>query len=391
MHTELHQSIHAVDRDDWDQLNPTRYPGLLHGFLSALEDSGSIGEGTGWRALYVTCSDQAGLCGAMACFLKTDSYGEYVFDWAWADAFHRHGLEYYPKCITAVPFTPATGPRILIRGGADRGDVSQHLIQTVFDELKSRVSSWHILFPDDASTTQFQEQGDWIERHGVQFHWFNQDFADFDAHLATFNSKRRKEARRERRRVAEQGITFERVSGAELDEAALESLFQCYQMTYRVRGSRGYLTRAFFELAANRIPDSLQVAFAVHSGRRIAMSLCLKDQTTLYGRYWGALYDVDCLHFETCFHQWIEYAIEQGIRRFDPGAQGEHKIARGFQPVKTRSLHWIGEPEFARAIGEFVTRERAHVGQYFAACDEATPFKAFDDPLNTDTGKAPLE
>jgi predicted N-acyltransferase len=261
----------------------------------------------------------------------------------------------------------------------------------VFDELTPRVSSWHILFPDEESTAQLRQHGDWIERHGVQFHWFNQDFADFDAHLATFNSKRRKEARRERRRVAEQGITFERLSGSELDEAALESLFQCYQMTYRLRGSRGYLTRAFFELASQRIPESLQIVFAVHSGQRIAMSLCLKDHTTLYGRYWGALYDVDCLHFETCFHQWIEYAIAEGIAQFDPGAQGEHKIARGFQPVKTRSLHWVGEPEFARAIAEFVARERAHVGQYFAVCDEATPFRALEDPLNTDASKAPLE
>ena len=391
MQTELHPSIHAIAPDAWNALNSTGYPGLLHGFLSALEDSGSIGEGTGWRPLYVTATDATGLAGAMACFFKTDSYGEYVFDWAWADAYYRHGLEYYPKCITAIPFTPATGPRMLIRDGADLNTISEALIAALFDTLGSQVSSWHILFPDEASISQFQSHGQWIERHGVQFHWFNQGFKNFDDHLATFNSKRRKEARRERRRVQEQGITFERLTGAELDDAALEALFQCYQMTYRVRGSRGYLTREFFELARERIPDSLRIAFALHSGRRIAMSLCLQDQSTLYGRYWGALYDVDCLHFETCFHQWIDYAISEGLSRFDPGAQGEHKIARGFQPVKTRSLHWIREPEFGRAIGDFVARERAHIGQYFEACDDATPFKALDDPLNTDTGKAPLE
>ena len=173
----------------------------------------------------------------------------------------------------------------------------------------------------------------------MQFHWFNDGFKNFDEHLATFNSKRRKEVRRERRRVADQGIMFERLSGYQLDNQAIDTIFQCYQMTYRLRGSLGYLNRAFFEYAVDRIPESIRVAFAIHQGKRIAMSFCLRDTKNFYGRYWGALYDVDCLHFETCFHQWIEDAIELGIERFDPGAQGEHKIARGFRPVKTRNCH----------------------------------------------------
>ena len=226
-----------------------------------------------------------------------------------------------------------------------------------------------------------QTNGSWLERFGVQFHWFNQGFESFDDHLATFNSKRRKEARRERRRVAEQGITFERLSGSEIDGDALETLFQCYQMTYRIRGSLGYLTREFFEYAVERIPNAIRVAFAIHRGKRIAMSFCLRDDKTLYGRYWGALYDVDCLHFETCFHQWIEDAIEQGIERFDPGAQGEHKIARGFKPIKTRSLHWIENQEFSSAIEQFLIRERAHIEHYFQACDDHTPFKLSDEAL----------
>ena len=381
MQSGLHPSIHAFQASQWDALNPSAYPGLLHGFLSALEDSKSVGEGTGWTPLYATVKDGDALVGAMVCFLKSDSYGEYVFDWSWADAYHRHGLNYYPKCVTAIPFTPATGPRLLIQDGYDRGVVTELLIKTLKSELSDRVSSWHILFPDEETSRDLLTQGFWLKRHGVQFHWFNQGFETFDDHLATFNSKRRKEARRERRRVQEQGIEFERLSGHAIDREALETLFQCYQMTYRVRGSRGYLTREFFELVVVRIPDAIRVAFALHQGKRIAMSFCLKDETNLYGRYWGALYDVDCLHFETCFHQWIEDAIATGIQRFDPGAQGEHKIARGFRPVKTQSLHWIQHPEFEQAIQQFLTSERQHIDRYFSACDDHTPFKALDDEI----------
>ena len=381
MQTGLHLSIHAFEPTAWDALNPSGYPGLLHGFLSALEDSKSVGEGTGWRPLYASVTENNELIGAMVCYLKSDSYGEYVFDWVWADAYHRHGLNYYPKCITAIPFTPASGPRILIRDSADQKEVTRLLIKTLKQELTGRVSSWHILFPDEESYQCLQTSDSWLERLGVQFHWFNQEFETFDDHLATFNSKRRKETRRERRRVAEQGIIFERLSGHDIDGDALDTLFQCYQMTYRIRGSLGYLTREFFEYAVERIPDAIRVAFAIHQGKRIAMSFCLRDQKTLYGRYWGALYDVDCLHFETCFHQWIEDAIEQGIERFDPGAQGEHKIARGFRPIKTRSLHWIENQEFGSAIEQFLIRERAHIEHYFQACDDHTPFKLSDEAL----------
>tara|TARA_Y100000991_G_C21967087_1_gene347426 strand:- start:216 stop:1175 length:960 start_codon:yes stop_codon:yes gene_type:complete len=317
----------------------------------------------------------------MVCYLKSDSYGEYVFDWAWADAYHRNGIDYYPKCVTAIPFTPATGPRILIKDGEDYLKITGQLIEVLKNELAERVSSWHILFPDERSSQLLRSDGSWLERFGVQFHWFNDGFKNFDEHLATFNSKRRKEVRRERRRVADQGIMFERLSGYQLDNQAIDTIFQCYQMTYRLRGSLGYLNRAFFEYAVDRIPESIRVAFAIHQGKRIAMSFCLRDTKNFYGRYWGALYDVDCLHFETCFHQWIEDAIELGIERFDPGAQGEHKIARGFRPVKTRSLHWVKHSEFELAIKQFLNSERNHIDRYFEACDEHTPFKALDDNI----------
>lgn len=379
--TRLHTSIHEIDQKTWDSLNPNAYPGLLHGFLSALEDSNSVGEGTGWNPLYVTANDSNGLAAAMACFIKSDSYGEYVFDWAWADAYQKHGLSYYPKCITAIPFTPATGPRVLYRPEVNPEVMTRSLFECVFNELSEKISSWHILFPDSKTESLILKNGQWVERHGVQFHWLNKDFRNFEDHLALFNSKRRKEAKRERRRVKEQGITFELLKGSELDNTAIETVFQCYQRTYTLRGRRGYLTQSFFELARDRIPNSIRVAFAKQHGQKIAMSLCLVDRTTLYGRYWGALVNADCLHFETCFHQWIEYAIAEGIERFDPGAQGEHKIARGFHPVKTKSLHWIANPEFYNAISDFVARERQHIQLYFQDCDEHTPFKQLEAPI----------
>ena len=382
MQSGLHPSIHAFRPEEWDALNPSRYPCLLHGFLSSLEDSKSVGEGSGWEPLYASVKRGSDLVGAMVCYLKSDSYGEYVFDWAWADAYHRNGINYYPKCVTAIPFTPATGPRVLLKDGEDYFKITEQLIEVLKNEFAERVSSWHILFPDERSSQLLRSDGSWLERFGVQFHWFNDGFKNFDEHLATFNSKRRKEVRRERRRVSDQGIVFERLSGCQLDNQAIDIIFQCYQMTYRLRGSLGYLNRAFFEYAVDRIPESIRVAFAIHQGKRIAMSFCLRDTKNFYGRYWGALYEVDCLHFETCFHQWIEDAIELGIERFDPGAQGEHKIARGFRPVKTRSLHWVKHSEFQLAIKQFLINERNHIDRYFETCDNHTPFKALDENIS---------
>ena len=231
MQSGLHPSIHAFKPDEWDALNPSRYPCLLHGFLSSLEDSKSVGEGSGWQPLYASVKRGSDLVGAMVCYLKSDSYGEYVFDWAWADAYHRNGIDYYPKCVTAIPFTPATGPRILLKDGEDYLKITGQLIEVLKNELAERVSSWHILFPDERSSQLLRSDGSWLERFGVQFHWFNDGFKNFDEHLATFNSKRRKEVRRERRRVADQGIIFERLSGYQLDDQAIDTIFQCYQMT----------------------------------------------------------------------------------------------------------------------------------------------------------------
>lgn len=385
MQTTEFDSIIAISPADWDALNPTRYPGLLHGFLASLECSGSVGEGTGWQPQYVVVHDAQGLAGAMVLYLKTHSYGEYVFDWAWADAYARHGLNYYPKAVTAVPFTPATGPRLLCRPDLSPAVIIAAIVNHLQTTRWPDLSSWHILFPDEDSSDALRAHAP-LERHGVQFHWHNAGFQSFDEHLACFTSKRRKEVRRERRRVSEQGIVLTRYRGDELTDARLDVLYQCYQMTYALRGQRGYLTREFFAQLRTRAPDAFVFALAYRGDTPIAMSFCLQDAKTLYGRYWGALEAVDCLHFEACFHQWIDYAIETGRGTFDPGAQGEHKIARGFAPVRTRSLHWIAEPRFRDAIAAFLARERHHIAAYLADCSEHTPFRALstDDPLEVD-------
>lgn len=377
MQTTRLNSILDVNPSDWDALNPSGYPGLLHGVLASLEVSGSVGGHTGWIPYFLVTRDAHGLAGAMVVFLKTHSYGEYVFDWAWADAYARNGQNYYPKAITAVPFTPATGPRILLRPECDAAQVRDALIEHLRRELWPQVSSWHVLFPDSTSADLLRSEAP-LERHGVQFHWHNDGLTDFDEHLARFTSKRRKEVRRERRRVAEQGVTLRQFAGHELTDERLDVLYQCYQMTYALRGQSGYLNREFFAQLRTRAPESFVFALAYLGERPIAMSLCLQDQTTLYGRYWGSLEAVDCLHFEACFHQWIEYAIATKRQTFDPGAQGEHKIARGFAPVLTRSLHWIKEPTFRNAIDAFLARERRHVAAYLADCDAHTPFRTLD-------------
>lgn len=383
MQTTRLESVTAISPTDWDALNPTRYPGLLHGFLASLELSGSVGGETGWTPYIVVAHDDHGLAGAMVLYLKTHSYGEYVFDWAWADAYARHGLNYYPKALTAVPFTPATGPRLLSRPDLSTESVSAAILAYLKSHLWPQVSSWHVLFPDETSTLALRPHAP-LERHGVQFHWHNAGFQSFDDHLASFTSKRRKEVRRERRRVAEQGVSVSRYRGDELTDERLDILYQCYHMTYALRGQRGYLNRRFFSELRVRAPEAFVFALAYRGDTPIAMSFCLQDATTLYGRYWGSLEAVDCLHFETCFHQWIDYAIATERTVFDPGAQGEHKIARGFSPVRTRSLHWVNEPSFRDAIAAFLARERHHIAAYLTDCHDHTPFRALD-------GEQPLE
>ena len=307
----------------------------------------------------------------MPLYLKTHSYGEYVFDWAWADAYHRHGLTYYPKLLSAVPFTPVSGPRLLAKSKTQR-----RLLLDAALELarEARASSLHCLFPPPGEAAEMQDCGLML-RHGVQFHWRNQGYADFDAFLATLNHDKRKKIKQERRRVREAGITFEWYPGAAITDALWVFFNRCYRETYRQHHSTPYLNLDFFRAIGRAMPENLVLIVALRERRPIAASLNVHDGRRLCGRYWGALEVHPVLHFETCFYQVIEFCIAQGIAVFEGGAQGEHKMARGLMPVETRSAHWLAHPQFAAAVDEFLARERRGTSLYLDELDERSPFK----------------
>lgn len=359
-----------------------RYPFLSEPFLDALEASGSVGTGTGWQPCHLRQESAGKLEALMPLYSKTHSYGEYVFDWSWASAYQRHGLAYYPKLVTAIPFTPVTGPRVLFGADADRSRVCPELLERVIDQARRvGASGWHLLFPDQQLLDLFRDQR-LQHRQGVQFHWFNRGYADFDAFLGTLSARKRKMLRRERRRVAEQGVSVEMLEGAAISASLWDFFYQLYQDTYLKRsGSRGYLRPAFFHRIGRELGQQVLMAVAYLGGEPIACSLFFRDDQCLYGRYWGCRRDLDCLHFELCYYQGIDYAITRGLRRFDAGAQGEHKILRGFEPVRTHSLHWLADPGFARAVGRFLDEERHQVEDYIDQARALLPYRAVSPPI----------
>ncbi len=370
-------SLRHVETEAWNAIAGTDYPFLRHEFLLALEESSCTDADSGWQPYHATLHRDGQLVALMPLYLKSHSYGEYVFDWSWADAYHRNGLDYYPKLLTAIPFTPATGPRICCAEGEDLQHCV-HLFATAVRKLAGQqgLSSWHVLFPED-ETAQCLTQENACLRQGSQFHWFNQDYGSFDDFLATFNSRKRKSLKRERRRVAEQGITLETLQGDAIQAEHWEEFYRFYQMTYAKRsGHGGYLNREFFRRLGDTLSDHCVLVRATLNDEAVAGSLCLRSGDTLYGRYWGCVQEFDCLHFEACYYQGIEYCIAEGLQRFDPGAQGEHKIQRGFTPIATVSAHWIAEPAFAQAIADFTERERDHIDAYMDSAAELLPFKA---------------
>lgn len=367
------EHIADIDPDTWDHLF-NDYPFTRHAFLHALEASGSVGGTTGWRPLHIVAYQENRLVFAMPGYLKYHSYGEYVFDWSWADAYQRHGLEYYPKYINAIPFTPATGPRF----GCLNDPVDLEALQQFIKQLlaERQLSGHHLLFPQ-AETTEPWLASDWVARRGVQFHWYNQQYQTFEDFLDGFTSRKRKNLKRERRRITEQQLVCETVTGDQASTEQWQRFFECYQMTYLKRsGHGGYLNKGFFDRIAAQMGDQIVLMFARHEGDIIASALCFADQQHLYGRYWGCLQDFDQLHFELCYYRGIEYCIEKGLSHFDPGAQGEHKIQRGFSPIHTWSLHHLRDPEFHRAVADFCLREAQHNEDYLAAARELLPFKS---------------
>jgi predicted N-acyltransferase len=360
----------SVDPAAWNALAPGQ-PLLAHAFLSALHESGCASARTGWRPCFVTAWADGVLAGAVPLYAKMHSYGEYVFDWAWADAYRRHHRKYYPKLVAAIPFTPTAGPRLLAADPATRRALLAHA-RAMLDA--GAASSLHVLFaaPDDIALCV---EAGMIVRHGVQFHWDNPGYRDFADFLSAFNHEKRKKVRQERRKLAEAGVTFAWKTGRAIAAADWSFFHECYLRTYEAHGSTPYLTREFFETIGATMPENLLLVIGSRTGRPVCAALDVFTAGTLWGRYWGATDYVPGLHFEACYYQAIEFCIERRIARFEGGAQGTHKLARGLLPVTTASAHAIADPDFAAAIADFCARERAHVAQAVDELETASPFR----------------
>lgn len=375
MKTRILLSIDGVSPQQWNTLDPTGSPFLRHEFLSALEREGCVGRGKGWIGNHLLLEDDAGrLQGAMPLYLKSHSWGEFVFDWSWAKAYAQARLNYYPKLVSMTPFTPATGPRMLVAPGADASVVRRALCAALVTHAREHsLSSAHVLFTTDVEREALDD-AQFIRRKDCQFHWHNRGYSSFDAFMATFRSDKRKKALRERRRIQEGGVRFLTLSGTQMTPALWEVVFGFSAATFESHGHEHYLTAGFFKSISATLPDLIMVKLAMLGEQPIATAIFFKSKDTLYGRYWGAAANFDSLHFETCYYQGIEYCIEQGLARFEPGTQGEHKVARGFEPTATWSSHWIADERFRRAIGDYLGQECAAVDQYIASVQEHVPF-----------------
>ena len=372
--THIVSSLAEVGQAEWDGLVAIQdkpNPFLSFAFLHAMHESGSASAESGWQPQFLTLYDGAALVAAMPLYVKSHSYGEYVFDWAWADAYHRNGVEYYPKLLSAIPFTPVTGPRLLARDDAARAALIEVLVGT---QQASEVSSTHILYPPEEQVQQLADAG-FMLRSGVQFHWLNAGYQDFDEFLATLEKKKRKNIRAERRKVLEAGVSMRRVRGREALDADWRLFNRCYQHTYKAHRSTPYLNLDFFQRIGRDMPDNILLVIAEREGKPIAASLVIHSADTLFGRYWGELEHVPCLHFETAYYQPLEFCIEQKIAVFEGGAQGEHKMARGFLPTRTWSAHWLAHPAFSDAIERFLEREKGGIDEYIDELNDRNPFK----------------
>ncbi|MCR5894707.1 MULTISPECIES: GNAT family N-acetyltransferase [Burkholderia] len=379
--TGILSSPAEVPADEWNALlardaQPT--PFLRHEFLDALHVARCAVDDTGWSPHFVTLTDErtGRLAAAAPVYAKQHSYGEYVFDWAWADAYQRNDLPYYPKLLCAVPFTPVQGTRLL----AADDDARRRLAATLlaFAE-QSDVSSLHVLFPTGDEAALLESMGMML-REGVQFHWINDGYRHFDDFLGTLEQKKRKNIRAERRKVHEAGVTFRRLTGDRITDADWRFFSRCYRQTYREHYSSPYLNLDFFRTIGATMPENLLLVIAEAGGQPIASALAVYRRGengggTLYGRYWGAVEHVPCLHFETAYYQLLEFCIEAGLDTFEGGAQGEHKLARGFLPTVTHSAHWLAHPAFSDAVARFLERETEHIHAYVDELREHNPFR----------------
>jgi uncharacterized protein len=370
-----------VGAEQWNALvdrQESPGPFMRHEYLAALECSGSATPAAGWTPRFVTLWRDEQLLAACPLYLKSHSYGEYVFDWAWAHAYEQHGVDYYPKAVVAVPFTPVAGARLLARDDAARRGLLEAAVAWC---RKERLSSLHLLFAREEDAGACAAAGLMI-RHTVQFHWANRGWTDFDAFMSSLAHDKRKKIRQERRKVADEGVSFRCLRGREIEAADWDFFYRCYERTYYEHGSAPYLTRDFFHRVAQDMPGNWLLFLGERGGKRIAASLIAIDAgpgspatKVAYGRYWGALQRVDCLHFEACYYQPLQWCIEHGYGRFEGGAQGEHKMARALMPVKTTSAHWLAHPAFADAVDRFLEREGEGVGRYLERLERRSPFR----------------
>jgi predicted N-acyltransferase len=387
----VHDDPAGIDADAWNRLlaaQATPTPFMRHEYLHALHQSCSAVDSTGWAPHFFTVHRGNALVAACALYLKSHSYGEYVFDWAWADAYQRHGLRYYPKLLCAVPFTPVPGARLLALDDGGR-DLLVRAITALAED--ARLSSAHVLFIDDADRGAFERAG-WMLREGVQFHWTQRPalpMRSFDDLLASLQREKRKKIQQERRRVAEAGVTFTSHMGKDIDASLWDFFHHCYTLTYRAHHSTPYLTADFFARMAASMPQNWLLFVGRREGRPVAVSLIAIDpqRRTAWGRYWGCTEYIPCLHFEACYYQPLAWCLDNGYERFEGGAQGEHKMARGLLPVRTASAHWLRDDRFASAVADFLGREGAGVAAYVDELRERNPFKA--TPGSPETSESP--
>lgn len=371
----IRHGVADIAAADWDGLiGADDQPFVRHAFLSALEQSGSLQRELGWSPMPLLLHDQGNLIGAAPGYLKANSHGEFVFDWGWADAYRRHGVAYYPKLLIAVPYSPITGPRLLVGNGADAPARRQRLVRAIESLVAQlRLSSAHLNFLSEADASALSHDP-WLPRSDWQFHFSNPGYVDFEALLSEFTSKKRKNVRQERRHAQACGLSIEWLEGQIMSESVLDDLHALYIETFDRKGNTPALTREFFSLIRERMPECLHAAVARRGTQIVAAAIFFSSSTTLYGRYWGAREDLPGMHFELCYYQGIEYVIRRGLKTFEPGAQGEHKIARGFLPTRTRSAHLIIHPDFRRAIRGALDSERAGLQEYRTELDQHSPF-----------------
>jgi hypothetical protein len=372
----VNDSIADIAAGEWNQLAGDACPFLRHEFLHAAEHSGSVAPAAGWIPRHLTLRRHDGtLRAALPLYQKDHSWGEFVFDWSWAQAYERAGFRYYPKLVSAVPFTPATSRRLLLREPTDTEAAAALLAAATGLARSSNCSSLHVLFPASDDMPLLREAGLQL-RKDCQFHWHNENYADFDAFLSGFSSAKRKKVKRDRRRVAEAGITFRRLRGSDLDDGLWHIVYRLISITFMRRGSLPYFTLDFFQQIGRSMPENILVILAEKQGAPIAAAVFFESEQTLYGRYWGSDAHYDALHFETCYYQGIDYCIDTGKQVFEPGTQGEHKISRGFVPVTTWSAHWLQHPEFFSAIADYLDEEGRHVDRYMQAVDDHSPYRS---------------